>query len=77
MGFYTKLCPHHEELAERDVRKNVVGLVLAAGGPALLPEVGELMKQGPAGPQVQHILPGQRVIQEWVIHMRKEPGHIP
>lgn len=32
--------------------ENVVGFVFAAGDPTLLPEVGQLVLQRPAGPQV-------------------------
>lgn len=42
----------HEELAQGDVRENVVGLVLATGEAWLLPEAGELLQQRPAGAQV-------------------------
>ena len=66
---------HHEELAEGDVWEDVVGLVLAAGDPTLLPEVRELVLQGPAGPQVQDELSGQGIIQEGVVHMGKQPVH--
>lgn len=31
------------------------------------------MEQGAAGAQVQHILPGERVVQKWVVHMREQP----
>lgn len=64
---------HHEELAEGDVRENVVGFVFAACDPTLLPEVGELVLQRPAGSQVENKLPGQRVIQEWVINVGEQP----
>lgn len=64
----------HEELAEGDVRKDVVGLILATGEARLLPEERELLEQRPTGSQVQHILSGQRVIQERVIHMGEEPA---
>lgn len=65
---------HHKELAEGDVREDVVRLVLATGDARLLPEVCELVEQRPAGSQVQHVLPGQRVIQEGVVHVGEEPG---
>lgn len=42
----------HEELAERDVREDVVGLVFAAGDSRLLPEARELLEQRAAGSQV-------------------------
>lgn len=64
----------HKELAEGDVREDVVRLVLATGDARLLPEVWELLEQRPAGSQVQHVLPGQRIVQEWVVHVREEPG---
>lgn len=64
---------HHEELAEGDVREDVVGLVLAAGDAGLLPEVMELILQGSARAQVQDVLSGQWVIQEGVIHMGEQP----
>jgi len=51
-------CSDHEELAERYVRKDVVGFVLSTCDATLLPEVGELVEEGTAGFQVQHILPG-------------------
>lgn len=54
--------------------EDVVGLVLAAGEAGLLPEGRELLKKLPAGSQVQHILSGQRVIQERVVHVGEEPG---
>ena len=54
--------------------EDVVGLVLATGEAGLLPEGRELLKKLPAGSQVQHILPGQRVIQERVIDVGEEPG---
>lgn len=56
------------------MREDVVRLVLAAGDARLLPEVRELMEQRPAGSQVQHILPGQRIVQERVVHVGEEPG---
>lgn len=65
---------HHEELAEGDVGENVVGFVFATGDPTLLPEVGELVLQRPAGPQVEHKLPGERVVQEGVVHVGKQPA---
>lgn len=34
---------HHEELAEGDVGKDVVGFVFATRDPTLLPEVGKLV----------------------------------
>lgn len=49
---------HHEELTESDVGENIVGLVFATGDPALLPEVGELVLERPAGSQVENKLPG-------------------
>lgn len=64
----------HKELAEGDVWEDAVGLVLAAGDARLLPEVRELLEERPAGSEVQHILPGQRVVQEWVVHVGEEPG---
>lgn len=64
----------HEELAEGDVGEDVVGLILATGEAGLLPEVRELLEQRPTGSQIQHILSGQRVIQERVIHVGEEPG---
>lgn len=69
-------CCHtdHKKLAEGDVREDVVRLVLAAGDARLLPEVRELLEQRPAGSQVQHVLPGQRVVQERVVHVGEEPG---
>lgn len=69
-------CCHtdHKKLAEGDVREDVVRLVLAAGDARLLPEVRELLEQWPAGSQVQHILPGQGVVQEGVVHVGEEPG---
>lgn len=57
--------------------EDVVGLVLAAVDPALLPEVGELVLQRPAGPQIQDVLPGQRVVQERVLHVGEQPAHWP
>lgn len=70
------MCCHtdHKKLAEGDVREDVVRLVLAAGDARLLPEVRELLEQRPAGSQVQHILPGQRIVQERVVHVGEEPG---
>lgn len=69
-------CCHtdHEKLAEGDVGEDVVRLVLAAGDARLLPEVRELLKQRPAGPQVQNVLPGQGIVQERVVHVGEEPG---
>ena len=67
---------HHEELTEGDVRKDVVGLVLATGHPALLPEVRELVLQRSAGSQVEDVLPGQRVVQEWIVNVGEQPGGI-
>ena len=64
----------HEELAEGDVREDVVSLVLAAHGPTLLPKVRELVEQRPTRPQVQHILPRQGGIQKWVVQMGEQPG---
>lgn len=55
------------------MREDVVGLVLPAGEAGLLPEVCELLEQRSAGPQVQHILSGQRVIQERVVQMGEQP----
>ena len=54
--------------------EDVVSLVLAAGEAGLLPEVGELVQEGPARPQVQHVLPGKGVVQEGVVHMGEQPG---
>lgn len=65
---------YHEELAEGDVWEDVVSLVLATDLLGLLPELGELLGQGPRGPQVQDVLPGQGVVQERVTHMGEEPG---
>lgn len=65
---------YHEELAEGDVWEDVVSFVLAADLLGLLPELGELLCQGPGGAQVQHVLPGQGVIQERVTHVGEEPG---
>lgn len=65
---------HHEELAQGDVRENVVGFVFATGDPTLLPEVRELVLQRSAGAQVEDKLPGQRVVQEGVVHMGEQPG---
>lgn len=67
------LSTHHEELAESDVGENVVGFVFATSDPALLPEVGELVLKWPTGSQVEDELPGQRVVQERVVHMGKQP----
>lgn len=49
-------------------------LVLPTDLLRLLPEVGELLGQGARGAQVQHILPGQRVVQERVTHVGEEPA---
>lgn len=54
--------------------EDVVRLVLPTGDARLLPEVRELLEQRPAGSQVQHILPGQGIVQEWVVHVGEEPG---
>lgn len=54
--------------------ENVVGLVFAAGDPTLLPEVGELVLQRPAGPQVEHKLSGEGVVQEGVVHVGEKPA---
>lgn len=64
---------YHEELAQGDMGENVMGFVFATGDPTLLPEVGELVLQRSAGSQVENKLPGQVVVQERVIHMRKQP----
>lgn len=64
---------HHEELAQGDVGENVMGFVFATGDPTLLPEMGELVLQRSAGPQVENKLPGQMVVQERVIHVGKQP----
>lgn len=64
---------HHEELAQGDVGENVMGFVFATGDPTLLPEVGELVLQRPAGSQVENKLPGQMVVQERVIHVGEQP----
>lgn len=70
MHFHTD----HEELAQCDVGEDVVSLILATGDAGLLPEVGELLEERPAGSQIQHVFSGQRVVQEGVIHMGEEPG---
>lgn len=54
--------------------ENVVGFVFTTRDPTLLPEMGELVLQGSARPQVEDKLSGQRVIQERVVHMGKQPG---
>lgn len=54
--------------------EDVVRLVLATGDAGLLPEVRELLEQRAAGPQIQHVLSGQRVVQERVVHVGEEPG---
>lgn len=64
----------HEELAEGDVGEDIVGLVRATGEAGLLPELHELLEQRPSGSQVQHILSGEMVVQEGVIHVGEEPG---
>lgn len=64
---------HHEELAQGDVGENVMGFVFATGDPTLLPEVGELVLQGPTGSQVEDKLPGEMVVQERVVHVGKQP----
>ena len=51
-----------------------MSLVLGTGDAALLPEVGQLVEERPAGTQVQDVLPGERVVQEWVVHMGEQPG---
>jgi len=56
------------------VGEDVVRLVLATGKAGLPPEVCELLEQRSTGSQVQHILSGQRVIQERVIQVGEEPG---
>lgn len=56
------------------MRKDVVRLVLAAGHARLLPELGELVRERAAGPQIQNILPGEGVVQEGVIDVREEPA---
>lgn len=53
--------------------ENVVGFVLATGDPALLPEMGKLVLKGPAGSQVEDVLSRQRVVQERVVHVWKQP----
>ncbi len=53
--------------------ENVVGFVFATRDSTLLPEVGELVLQRAARSQVEDELPGQRVVQERVIHMGKQP----
>lgn len=54
--------------------EDVVSFVLATDLLRLLPELGEFLRQGPGGAQVQHVLPGQGVIQERVTHVGEEPG---
>lgn len=68
---------HHEELAQGDVGENVVSFVFATGDSTLLPEMGELVLQGSAGPQVEDKLPRQVVVQEGVVHVGKQPAEIP
>lgn len=65
---------YHEELAQGDVWEDVVSFVLATDLLRLLPELRQLLRQGPGGAQVQDVLPGQGVIQERVTHMGEEPG---
>lgn len=67
---------YHEELAEGDVGENVVCLILPTGEPGLLPEVRELLEQRSTGSHIKHILSGQRVIQERVIHVGEKPGEV-
>lgn len=71
---YVNIQTDHEELAEGDVGEDVVCLILATGDTGLLPEVRQLLKQRPTGSQIQHIFSGQRVIQEWVVHVGEQPG---
>ena len=65
---------HHKELAEGDVGEDVVCFVLPADLLRLLPEVRELLCQGACGAEVEHVLPGQGVIQEGVTHMGEQPA---
>lgn len=60
---------YHEELAERDVREDVVRLVLPAQLLGLLPVVREFLGEGAHRSQVQDIFPRQRVVQEGIVDM--------
>lgn len=53
--------------------ENVVSFVLPTDLLRLLPELGELLSQGAGGAQVEDVLPGQGVIEEWVTHMGEQP----
>lgn len=64
---------YHKELAKGDMWENVVSFVLPTDLLRLLPELRQLLSQGAGGAQVEDVLPGQGVIQEWVTHMGKQP----
>lgn len=65
---------YHKELAKGDMWEDVVSFVLPTDLLRLLPELRQLLRQGAGGAQVQDVLPGQRVIEEWVTHMGEQPG---
>lgn len=47
---------HREEVAERDVREDLVSPVLGALAPALSPELLELLQQRPRGAEEEGVL---------------------
>ena len=64
---------YHKELTKGDMWENVVSFVLPTDLLWLLPELGQLLSQGAGGAQVEDVLPGQGVIEEWVTHMGEQP----
>lgn len=65
---------YHKELAKGDMWEDVVSFVLPTDLLRLLPELRQLLRQGAGGAQVQDVLPGQRVVEERVTHVREQPG---
>lgn len=64
---------YHEELAKGNMWENVMSFVLPTDLLWLLPELGQLLSQGAGGAQVEDVLPGQGVVEEWVTHVGEQP----
>lgn len=65
---------HREEVAERDVREDLVGSVPGALTLALSPELLQSFQQGARGAEEKGILLGDGVIQRRVIAMTAQPA---
>lgn len=65
--------PYREEVAESDVRENLMGSVLPALALALLPKLLQAVIEAAGGTQVKSILLRDWVIQRGIVAVRVQP----